>query len=113
MMMLHFFKNLNHLSMENVMSESAVGNLEDQLKQFFGESVPEQAAYNINAAMELAGILETKGFTFQLKDMCPKSMTQTNWRATFLKQDNSFSAENPQSAIAICTAAVDALRSLP
>ena len=94
------------------MSEYTVEHLEEQLKQFLGESVPEQAVYNINAAMELAGILETKGFTFQLKDMCPKSMTQTNWRATFLKQDNSFSAENPQSATAVCMAAVDAVRSL-
>ena len=70
--------------MENIiMSESVVETIEEQLKQLLGESVPDQAVYNINAAMELAGILETKGFTFQLKDMCPKSMTETNWRATF------------------------------
>lgn len=94
------------------MSESEVEYLNGQLKQFLGESVPNQAVYNINAAMELAGILETKGFTFQLKDMCPKSMTDTNWHASFLKQDKSFSAESPQSAIAVCTAAVDALGSL-
>lgn len=91
------------------MSRSAVENLEEQLKQLLGESVPVQAVYNINAAMELAGILETKGFTFQLKDMCPKSLTETNWRATFLKEDAQFSAEDPQSAVAVCMAAVDAL----
>lgn len=50
------------------MSESAIERLEKQLKQLLGESVPDQAVYNINAAMELAGILETQGFTFQLKD---------------------------------------------
>ena len=94
------------------MSESAVENLEEQLKQLLGESVPNQAVYNINAAMELAGILETKGFTFQLKDLCPKSMTETNWRATFLKEDTAFSAENPQSSVAVCMAAVDALGAL-
>ncbi|WP_320040076.1 hypothetical protein [uncultured Desulfobacter sp.] len=94
------------------MSESAVENLEKQLKQLLGESVPNQAVYNINAAIDLAGILENKGFTFQLKDMCPKSMTETNWRATFSKQDAIFSAENPQSSVAVCMAAVDALRSL-
>ena len=92
------------------MSESAVEILEEQLKQLLGKSVPDQAVYNINAAMELAGILETKGFTFQLKDMCPKSMTETNWRATFLKDDAVFSVENPQSSVAVCMAAVDALR---
>lgn len=94
------------------MSEPAAENLEKQLKQLLGDSVPKQAVYNINAAMELAGILETKGFTFQLKDMCPKSLTQTSWRANFLKQDMIFSAENPQSSVAVCMAAVDALGSL-
>jgi hypothetical protein len=57
-------------------------------------------------------MLETKGFAFQLKDMCPKSLIETNWRATFLKDGATFSAENPQSALAVCMAAVDALRSL-
>lgn len=91
------------------MSGSAVENLEEQLKQFLGESVPGQAVHNINAAMELAGILETKGFTFQLKDMCPKSLIETNWRAAFFKEDAVFSAEDPQSSVAVCMAAVDAL----
>ncbi len=94
------------------MSESEIENLEKQLELLLGESVPDQAVYNINAAMELAGILEAQGFTFKLKDMCPKSMTETNWRATFLKEGSVFSAENPQSAIAVCTAAVDALSPL-
>nr|WP_321397765.1 hypothetical protein [uncultured Desulfobacter sp.] len=94
------------------MSESAVENLEEQLKQLLGESVPDQAVYNINAAMELASTLESKGFTFQLKDMCPKSLIETNWRATFLNEGATFSAENSQSAQAVCMAAVDALRSL-
>jgi len=93
-----------------IMSESAIEILEEQLKQLLGEALPDQAVYNINAAMELAGMLETKGFTFQLKDMCPKSMTETNWRATFLKEDAVFSAENPQSSVAVCMAAVEALR---
>jgi hypothetical protein len=91
------------------MSESAVEILEEKLKELLGEALPDQAVYNINAAMELAGILETKGFTFQLKDMCPKSMTETHWRATFLKEGAVFSAENPQSSVAVCMAAVDAL----
>jgi hypothetical protein len=92
------------------MSESAIEILEEQLKALLGDSVPDQAVYNINAAMKLAGMLEAEGFTFQLKDMCPKSMTETNWRATFLKEDAAFSAENPQSSVAVCMAAVEALR---
>lgn len=91
------------------MSESAIESLKEQLKQLLGESVPDQAVYNINEAMELAGILENKGFTFQLKDMCPKSLTETHWRATFLKDDAVFSAEAPQSSVAVCRAAAEAL----
>lgn len=94
------------------MSEPAAENIDELLKQLLGDALPDQAAYNINAAMELSGILETKGFTFQLKDMCPKSLVETNWRATFLKEGETFSAENPQSALAVCIAAVNALRSL-
>nr|WP_319394416.1 hypothetical protein [uncultured Desulfobacter sp.] len=94
------------------MSDSATENIEEQLKLLLDESLPNQAVYNINAAMELAGILENKGFTFKLKDLCPKSLVETNWRATFLKEGATFSAENPQSAMAVCMAAVDALRSL-
>ena len=94
------------------MSRSVLEKLEEQLNQLLAESaesVPEQAVYNINAAMALAGILEGRGFTFKLKDMCPKSPTETNWRATFLKADKVFSVQNPQSSVAVCMAAVDAL----
>ena len=90
------------------MFESVVETLVEQLKQLFGESVPKQAVYNIKA-MALAEILKTKGFAFQLKDMCPKKITETNWRATFLKEDAVFAAKNTQSAVAVCMAAVDAL----
>ena len=95
------------------MSESAVEHLEEQLRQLLGDAVPNQAVHNINAAMELAGMLEDKGFTFQLKDMCPKSMTDTNWRAAFLKDDAQFSAENPQPSAAVCMAALGALKAFP
>ena len=91
------------------MSESSVEKLESRLEQLLGQAIPSQAVSNINAAMELAGILETKGFTFQLKDMCPKSLTETRWCATFLKEESIFSAESPQSFLAVCMAAADAL----
>ncbi len=91
------------------MSKSIFEQLEKQLKQFIGEAVPNQAVYDIHAAMELAGILETKGFTFQLKDLCPKSLNETAWRAIFFKKDMAFTADDPESAVAVCKAAVDAL----
>ena len=78
------------------MSESAIEILEEQLKQLLGESVPDQAVYNINAAMELAGILETRGFTFQLKDMCPKSMTENQLACNISKgRCGIFSRKSP------------------
>jgi len=91
------------------MSGPSVDHLEKQLEQLFGGALPDQAVHNINAAMKLAGILEAQGFTFQLKDMCPRSLNETNWRAAFSKEDAIFSAEDPRSSVAVCMAAVDAL----
>ena len=91
------------------MSESISERLEKQLKQHLGEAVPTHAADNVHAALELAGILETRGFSFQLKDLCPKSPNQTLWGAIFLKDGKKFSANDPQPSVAVCTAAVDAL----
>ena len=91
------------------MSESIPEILEKQLKQHLGEAVPTRAAYDIHAALELSELLEAKGFSFQLKDLCPKSMSETRWRAVFIKDDKKFSADDPQSSVAVCTAAVNAL----
>jgi len=91
------------------MSKSILERLEKQLKQTLGEAVPTNAAYDIHAALELAEILETKGFFFQLKDLFPKSPTETQWRAIFFKDDEKFSADDPQSSMAVCMAALDAL----
>ena len=91
------------------MSKPTHEQLEKQLKQFLGEAVPKQAIDDIHAAIEIARILETKGFTFQLKDLCPKSMNETAWRATFFKDNVAFAADDPESSVAVCKAAVDAM----
>ncbi len=91
------------------MPESIPEILEKQLKQHLGAVVPNHAAYDIHAALELSEILEAKGFSFQLKDLCPKSMNKTQWRAIFHKNGQKFSADDPQSSVAVCAAAVDAL----
>jgi len=93
------------------MSESVAEILENQLKQYLGEAMPAHAAHDIHAALELSEVLEAKGFSFQLKDLCPKSLNETQWGAVFIKDDREFSANNAQSAVAICTAAVGALSS--
>ena len=82
--------------------------LEKQLRDLFKDALPDQAVYDIHAAMTLAKVLEGRGFTFQLKDLYPKSMTETGWRAVFSKDGVSFSADDPQSAMAVCRAAADA-----
>jgi len=91
------------------MSESIPEILQRQLKQHLGEVVPTNAVYDIHAALELSEILEARGFSFQLKDLCAKSMTETQWRAIFFKDDKNSSADDPQSSVAVCMAAVDAL----
>lgn len=95
--------------LEAIMSESIPEKLEKQLKYHLGEAVPAHAAYDIHAALKLSEILEAKRFSFHLKDLCPKSINETKWRAIFLKDGEKFSADNPQSSVAVCTAAVDAL----
>jgi hypothetical protein len=57
----------------------------------------------------LSEILEAKGFSFQLKDLYPKSMDKTKRRAIFHKNGKKFSADDPQSSVAVCAAAVDSL----
>lgn len=91
------------------MSESIPEQLEKQLKHHLGKAVPANAVDNVHAALELAGLLEARGFSFQLKDLCPKSPNQTLWRARFVKDGKKFSADDPRSSMAVCTAAVDAL----
>ncbi len=98
--------------LETTMSEPILGRLEKQLKQYLGQAVPFHVAHDIHAALELANILEAKGFSFQLKDLCPKSMNESLWRAIFIKDGEEFSADNPQSSVAVCTAAIGALSPL-
>ncbi|WP_300464648.1 hypothetical protein [Desulfobacula sp.] len=93
------------------MSESIPEILENQLKLYLGEAVPTHAVSDIHAALELSEILEAKGFSFQLKDLCPKSPNETQWRGIFIKDGEKFSADDPQSSVAVCKAAVDALAS--
>jgi len=93
------------------MSESIHEILEKQLKQHLGEVVPARAVYDIHSALELSEIMEEKGFSFQLKDLFPKSLTKPMWRAVFSKDGKEFSADNPESSVAVCTASVGALTS--
>lgn len=91
------------------MSESTPETLESQLKTLIGTECSPHPAQDVNAALQVAEQLKSKGFSFSLKDMCPKSLCETQWRAVFQKGDEEFMAENTRSEIAICAAAVKAL----
>jgi hypothetical protein len=95
--------------LETTISESIPELQEKQLKHYLGEAVPTHAAHDIHAAPELSAILEAKGFSFQLKDLCPRSINETQWRAIFIKDGQEFLADNAQSSVAVRTAAVGAL----
>jgi len=87
-------------------------NLENRLKEYLGRTVPSHAASDIHAALVLADILKTRGYTFHLKDLCPGSPDQTRWQAVFFKHDYEFSADHPDAPVAVCTAAIGALSTL-
>ena len=91
------------------MSGIDINAIETNLKNRLGPSMPDNAIENINSALQVAQILESRGYAFDLKDLCPKSLCDTGWRARFNMNDQEFTAEAPQAAAAICTAAFAAL----
>lgn len=80
------------------------------LADLLGAPAPENAASDIDAALELATLLESKGFVFRLQDACPKSLTQSLWKARFAMGDNKGEAVHENAAMAVCLAAIDALQ---
>jgi hypothetical protein len=98
--------------MEENMHTTIPETLEHELKKYLGEAVPGHAATDIHAALALADILKSRGFAFQLKDLCPGSPDQTGWQAVFSKEGYEFTADHPDSPAAVCTAAIGALSTL-
>jgi len=86
-----------------------IEELEKKLDELLGTEVPAHPARDINAALQVAELLKSRGFSFQLKDLCPRSMSETLWRAVFAKGDTEFAVEDAQTAVAVCAAAVEAL----
>lgn len=91
------------------MPERIIEELEKKLEDLLGSELPAHPAQNINAALQVAELLESRGFSFQLKDLCPSSMNETKWCATFIKNGTEFAAEDAQTAVAVCSAATAAL----
>lgn len=93
------------------MSELTIQELEKKVSQLIKADLPAHPAQDLNAALQVAEHVETLGFTFALRDMCPKSMCETRWRATFSSGDMKFMAEDTEAPVAVCTAITKALRS--
>ena len=94
------------------MNDVIPDKLENELKRYLCGAVPPHAATDIHAALVLADILKSKGFAFHLKDLCPGSPDQTRWQAVFSKEGYEFTADHPESSVAVCTAALGALSTL-
>ncbi len=91
------------------MQEYSMDELDKRLGQLLDSELPASPTSDVNAALLVADLLESNGYTFQLKDMCPKSLCDNLWRAVFTYKDEEFVADNSESAFAICAAAVAAL----
>ncbi|MFW6324439.1 MAG: hypothetical protein ACOC0U_05180 [Desulfovibrionales bacterium] len=85
--------------------------LERRLEQLLGTDFPSNSTDTITAALELAEHVQSRGFSFQLKDLCPRSLHESAWSAVFSNGEAQFTAEDSQASIAVCTAAVKALES--
>ncbi len=84
-------------------------DLQQALGQFLGDSLPADAARDVNAALGLAEALEKRGFGFRLFDARPKDPATTLWRAVFSRHGRRFEREDPDAALAVCRAALAAL----
>ena len=94
------------------MPEYSPRQLEDILGEYLDFPAQAHPAENVATALRVAGLLESSGYDFTLKDLCPKSM-DSKWRASFRLGEKEFPAEDAQAAVAICAAAVAALQDRP
>ena len=91
------------------MPKYTMEELDKRLGDFLDFDHPVQPSGDVNTALRVADFLETNGYGFQLKDMCQKSLCDNLWSATFTHGNTEFTAEDSQSSVAICAAAVAAL----
>ena len=83
--------------------------LDRRIEGFLDLELPDRPTADISVALKVADFMETKGYSFLMKDMCPKSLDQCLWQAVFTAEDAKFSAEDSRPAVAICAAAAAAL----
>ena len=91
------------------MPEYTLDELDQRLGEYLAPELPEHPSSDVNLALRVAGLLEARGYSFRLKDLCPKSLSESLWQAVFTDGDTRFAAEDCRSAVAVCTAALAAL----
>ncbi|NDV18321.1 hypothetical protein GO013_02680 [Pseudodesulfovibrio sp. JC047] len=91
------------------MSQPTFSDIESKLHSLLGEAIPATPISNVNEGLRVADALEAKGYSFALKDLCAKSLSDSSWRATFSLNGQDAMAENADAAVAICVAALAAL----
>lgn len=91
------------------MPKQNLDELDQRLGEYLAPELPKHPSSDVNLALRVAGLLEARGYSFQLKDLCPKSLSESLWRAVFTAGDARFEAEDCRSAVAVCTAALAAL----
>lgn len=84
-------------------------DLDRRLRGILGDRLPADAATHINAALELADLLEAEGYGFTLIDVHPRDPDESLWRATFARDGAEHRAEHAEAARAVCLAALRAL----
>lgn len=92
----------------SAMSEHDV--LHQALRDILGDALPAEATGHINAALQLAGQLEARGFAFRLLDARPRDPHSSVWKAIFSSQGRIFQVEDQDPALAVCRAALAALQ---
>jgi len=84
-------------------------DLEQRLETLLESKLPSQPTTDLNAALQVANLLENRGYSFLMKDLCPRSLSECYWEATFSRDGDTFAAEAAQTPVAICAAAIAAL----
>ena len=79
--------------------------IDSRIAELMGEKEARAYREDINAALDVAQKMEERGFDFKLKDLRPKKIHESLWRAVLKTPSGTeFVAQDENSALAICLA---------
>ena len=91
------------------MRQYTTEELDRTIDRFLDFDLTDRPTADIGVALRVADFMESKGYAFQLTDMCPNSLHESMWKASFKTSGAEFAAEDGSAAVAICTATAAAL----